>query len=196
MLITLKKILDETFKQFIIIGATVLKEMFNIKREQNTIKFLTDMFVDLEQAMPNKKKRLTKANELVAPICSQEIFKPYIDFYLFYLKYKVDVSSYLDAYKSLQEFKSKHDKIKEKLKNLTLKGNTKYSFLISERDNKITTTSEDPAYNFEVEAFNLRQIINISICVLEKQMQTFKKHCIRNIKLISLNLGKEWFLKI
>jgi hypothetical protein len=65
-----KKILDETFKQFIIIGATVLKEMFNIKREQNTIKFLTDVFVDLEQAMPNKKKRLTKANELVAPICS------------------------------------------------------------------------------------------------------------------------------
>ena len=65
-----KKILDETFKQFMIIGATVLKEMFNIKREQNTIKFLTDMFVDLEQAMPNKKKRLTKANELVAPICS------------------------------------------------------------------------------------------------------------------------------
>ena len=65
-----KKILDETFKQFIIIGATVLKEMFNIKREQNTIKFITDMFVDLEQAMPNKKKRLTKANELVAPICS------------------------------------------------------------------------------------------------------------------------------
>ena len=86
------------------------------------------------------------------------------------MKYKVDVSSYLDAYKSLQEFKNKHDKIKEKLKNLTLKGNTKYSFLISERDNKITTTSEDP-----VEAFNLRQIINISICVLEKQMQTFKK---------------------
>ena len=57
------------------------------------------------------------------------------------MKYKVDVSSYLDAYKSLQEFKNKHDKIKEKLKNLTLKGNTKYSFLISERDNKITTTS-------------------------------------------------------
>ena len=39
-----KKALDETFKQFIIIGATVLKEMFNIKREQNTIKFLADMF--------------------------------------------------------------------------------------------------------------------------------------------------------
>ena len=91
------------------------------------------------------------------------------------MKYKVDVSSYLDAYKSLQEFKNKYDKIKEKLKNLTLKGNTKYSFLISERDNKMTTTPEDPAYNFEVEAYHLRQIINISICVLEKQMQTFKK---------------------
>ena len=74
----------------------------------------------------------------------------------------------------MQEFKSKCDKIKEKLKNLTLRGNTKYSYLISERDNKITTTPEDPAYNYEVEAFNLRQIINISICVLEKQMQTFK----------------------
>jgi len=86
----------------------------------------------------------------------------------------VDVSAFLDAYKSLQEFKSKCDKIKEKLKNLTLRGNTKYSYLISERDNKITTTPEDPAYNYEVEAFNLRQIINISICVLEKQMQTFK----------------------
>ena len=86
----------------------------------------------------------------------------------------MDVSAFLDAYKSLQEFKSKCDKIKEKLKNLTLRGNTKYSYLISERDNKITTTPEDPAYNYEVEAFNLRQIINISICVLEKQMQTFK----------------------
>ena len=65
-----KKVLDETFKQFIIIGATILKEMINIKRGQNTIKFITDMFIDLEQAMPNKKKRLTKANELVAPLCS------------------------------------------------------------------------------------------------------------------------------
>ena len=65
-----KKTLDETFKQLVIIGATILKELFNVKREQNTIKFLANMFIDLEQAMPNKKKRLTKVNELVAPLTS------------------------------------------------------------------------------------------------------------------------------
>ena len=48
--------------------------MFNIKREQNTIKFLTDMFVDLEQAMPNKKKRLTNIKDIMSPICSVSIF--------------------------------------------------------------------------------------------------------------------------
>ena len=64
------KILEETFKQFIIIGATVLKELFNFKREQNTIKYITDMFVDLEESMPNKKKRLAKVKDLAMPICS------------------------------------------------------------------------------------------------------------------------------
>ena len=65
-----KTTLDDTFKQFIIIGATILKELLNVNREQNTIKFITNMFIDLEQAMPNKKKRLTKVNELVAPLTS------------------------------------------------------------------------------------------------------------------------------
>ena len=63
-------ILSETYKQFIIIGATVLKEMFNYKREQNTIKFLADMFIDMELQMPNKKKRLGKIKDVVAPIMS------------------------------------------------------------------------------------------------------------------------------
>ena len=76
----------------------------------------------------------------------------------------------------MQDFKGKYHKIQEKLKNLALKGNTKYSLLIAERDNKITTTPDDLAYNFEVDAFNLRRIISISIWVLEKQMQTFKKN--------------------
>ena len=65
-----KKILEDTFKQFVVIGATVLKEMFNLKREQNTIKYISNMFTDLEKAMPNKKKRLDKMNEIMEPVCS------------------------------------------------------------------------------------------------------------------------------
>ena len=184
-------ILSETYKQFIIIGATVLKEMFNYKREQNTIKFLADMFIDMELQMPNKKKRLGKIKDVVAPIMSvsniiyifnyllflqNDEFKPYIDFYVFYLKYKEDISSYLEAFSSLQEYKTKREKIQEKLKNLSLKGNTNYSFLVAERENRITTTSGDLAYNYEIEAFNLKQIIDVSIHVLEKQMKFFQKN--------------------
>ena len=64
------KILEETYKQFVMIGASIVKEMFNVKREQNTISFITNMFIDLENSMPNKKKRFTKVKEIVTPICS------------------------------------------------------------------------------------------------------------------------------
>jgi hypothetical protein len=92
------------------------------------------------------------------------------------LKYKEDISSYLEAFSSLQEYKTKREKIQEKLKNLSLKGNTNYSFLVAERENRITTTSGDLAYNYEIEAFNLKQIIDVSIHVLEKQMKFFQKN--------------------
>ena len=82
-----------------------------------------------------------------------DIFKPYIDFYIFYLKYKVDITSYLEACALIQEYQNKYHKIQEKLKSLALKGNTKYSFLVSERENKITTTPDDLAYNLDVELF-------------------------------------------
>ena len=55
-----------------------------------------------------------------------------------------------------------------------MKGTTKYSFLIAIRENKITTTPEDPGYNLENESFHLKRIIDISISVLENQMQNFK----------------------
>ena len=92
------------------------------------------------------------------------------------MKYKEDISSYLEAFSSLQEYKTKREKIQEKLKNLSLKGNTNYSFLVAERENRITTTSGDLAYNYEIEAFNLKQIIDVSIHVLEKQMKFFQKN--------------------
>lgn len=56
--------MEETYKRFIWIGATFIKEMMNIKREQNSIKFIINMFVDLEQSLPNKKKRLSKVRPL------------------------------------------------------------------------------------------------------------------------------------
>ena len=92
------------------------------------------------------------------------------------MKYKEDISSYLEAFSSLQEYKTKREKIQEKLKNLSLKGNTNYSFLVAERENRITTTSGDLAYYYEIEAFNLKQIIDVSIHVLEKQMKFFQKN--------------------
>ena len=51
------KLFEETYRQYLIIGATISKEMFNLKREQNTIQFVNNMFIDLEKTMPNKKKR-------------------------------------------------------------------------------------------------------------------------------------------
>ena len=80
-----KKILEDTFKQFVVIGATVLKEMFNLKREQNTIKYISNMFTDLEKAMPNKKKRLDKMNEIMDPVCSVSNIMYYN--YLIYIYY-------------------------------------------------------------------------------------------------------------
>ena len=102
------------------------------------------------------------------------MFKPYIELYLFYLKYKTDISAYLEAHKTLMDYKNRYDKLQEKLKALSIKGNTKYSLLIFLRENRLTTTPEDPGYAFELEMFHLKRIMDISTFVLEKQMQWFK----------------------
>ena len=88
---------------------------------------------------------------------------------------KVDIEAFIEANKSLEDYKIKYNKIQEKLKNLTLKGTTKYSVLMAAKENKIQTKPEDPAYNLELEAYDLRRIIEISVYVLEKQMEIFKK---------------------
>lgn len=68
------KLFEETYRQYLIIGATISKEMFNLKREQNTVRFVNNMFIDLEKTMPNKKKRLTNINDIMSPICSVSTF--------------------------------------------------------------------------------------------------------------------------
>ena len=62
--------LEQIYNEYVLIGASILKEMYNLKREQNTVNFLANMFIDFEQAMPNKKKRLDKLKDVVSPICS------------------------------------------------------------------------------------------------------------------------------
>jgi hypothetical protein len=64
------KTLQTTLGRFLHLGENLLKEMFNIKREQNTVNFMVDMFTELEQALPNKKKRLTNLKKDVKPIYS------------------------------------------------------------------------------------------------------------------------------
>ena len=46
--------------------------------------------------------------------------------------------------------------------------------IIFVRENKITTSPEDPGHNIEVEMYHIQRIMDISTFVLEKQMQNFK----------------------
>lgn len=62
-----------------------------------------------------------------------------------------------------------------KLRTIAVSRNSKYSIIIAVKENKIQTNPDDKAYVFEVEAFHLRRIIEISIHALDKQIQSFKK---------------------
>ena len=64
------KTLQSTLNKFLVLGENLLKEMYNIKREQNTIHFVVDMFAEIEQALPNKKKRLTNIKKNISPLYS------------------------------------------------------------------------------------------------------------------------------
>ena len=101
--------------------------------------------------------------------------KPYLVFYTYYLKIKTDINSIMTAYENLTNFQKKYNEIMAKLRNIAVSRNSKYSVVIAVKENKIQTDPEDKAYPFEVEAFHLRRIIEISIHALEKQMQSFKK---------------------
>ena len=96
-------------------------------------------------------------------------------FYTYYLKVRTDISNLISGYESLKTYKKKYEDTLGKLRKISISSNSKYSVLLAVKENKIQTTPEDKAYPFEVDAFHLRRIIEISIHVLEKQIQNFKK---------------------
>ena len=64
------KLLDVTYKKLVEIGNTIENEIFNIKKEQNSLDFVTTMFLDLEKSIPSQKKYLTNINDVVNPLKS------------------------------------------------------------------------------------------------------------------------------
>lgn len=96
-------------------------------------------------------------------------------FYTYYLKVRTDISNLISGYESLKTYQKKYEDTLGKLRKISISCNSKYSVLLAVKENKIQTTPEDKAYPFEVDAFHLRRIIEISIHVLEKQIQNFKK---------------------
>jgi hypothetical protein len=91
------------------------------------------------------------------------------------LKVRTDISNLISGYESLKTYQKKYEDTLGKLRKISISSNSKYSVLLAVKENKIQTTPEDKAYPFEVDAFHLRRIIEISIHVLEKQIQNFKK---------------------
>lgn len=96
-------------------------------------------------------------------------------FYTYYLKVRTDISNLISGYESLKTYQKKYEDTLGKLRKISISSNSKYSVLLAVKENKIQTTPEDKAYPFEVDAFHLRRINEISIHVLEKQIQNFKK---------------------
>ena len=96
-------------------------------------------------------------------------------FYTYYLKVRTDISNLISGYETLKTYQKKYEDTLGKLRKISISSNSKYSVLLAVKENKIQTTPEDKAYPFEVDAFHLRRIIEISIHVLEKQIQNFKK---------------------
>ena len=96
-------------------------------------------------------------------------------FYTYFLKIKSDILSIKNAYEGLKNYQRKYEEVMNKLRNVAVSRNSKYSIIIAAQENKIQTTPDDKAYSYEVEAFHLRRIIEISIHALEKQIQIFKK---------------------
>ena len=64
------KLLEVTYKRMKEIGKTIENEIFNIRKEQDSLDFVTEMFLDLEKSMPNPKKYLHDINDVVNPLKS------------------------------------------------------------------------------------------------------------------------------
>ena len=64
------KLLEVTLKRLNEVGKIIENKIYNIKKEQNSLDFVTSMFIDLEKSMPNKNKCLTNLNNTVKPLKS------------------------------------------------------------------------------------------------------------------------------
>jgi hypothetical protein len=64
------KLLEVTLRRLNEIGKTLENEIANIKKEQKSLDFVTEMFIDLEKSMPNKKRYLTDMNNTMKPLKS------------------------------------------------------------------------------------------------------------------------------
>jgi hypothetical protein len=64
------KLLEVTFKKWVDLGKTIENEIYNIKKEQNSLDFVTSMFLDLEKSMPNPNKYLTDIKTVAKPLKS------------------------------------------------------------------------------------------------------------------------------
>ena len=64
------KLLEITFKKWVDLGKTIENEIYNIKKEQNSLDFVTSMFLDLEKNMPNPSKCLTNIKDVAKPLKS------------------------------------------------------------------------------------------------------------------------------
>ena len=64
------KLLDVTLKHLNEVGFSIENEISNIRREQDTLDYVSAMFIDLEKSIPNSKNQLTNINEVAKPLKS------------------------------------------------------------------------------------------------------------------------------
>lgn len=84
------KLLDITYKKLEEVGKTIENEIYNIKNEQNSLDFVTKMFLDLEKSIPNSQNYLTNINVVVKPFKSVSLYiLLYIYITIFLFNYRI-----------------------------------------------------------------------------------------------------------
>ena len=67
------KLLEITYKKLVDVGKTIENEIYNIKKEQSSLDFVTNMFLDLEKSLPNQSNYLTDIKNISKPLKSVSI---------------------------------------------------------------------------------------------------------------------------
>ena len=69
------KLLEITYKKLVDVGKTIENEIYNIKKEQSSLDFVTTMFLDLEKSLPNPSNYLSDIKNISKPLKSVSINK-------------------------------------------------------------------------------------------------------------------------